>query len=57
VKNIEDRVPLANIEGHGLNKVLKFWIKLNPGKPFKDLTSGEYERLSRSIGRLRILWN
>jgi hypothetical protein len=42
---------------HGMNKVLRFWVKMNPDTPFKELTLEEYERLNRSISRLRILWN
>lgn len=57
MKEIESQIPMTKIEPHGLNIVLKFWMKMNPDKLFRDFSFEEHERLYRSIRRLRILWN
>lgn len=57
VGEIEERIPMTKIEPHGLNIVLKFWMKMNPDKLFRDFSLEEHERLYRSIRRLRIIWN
>lgn len=48
---------MAKVDNHRLNKVLKFWTRMNPDTLFKELSIEEYERLDNSIRRLRILWN
>lgn len=57
MKEIESQIPMTKVDKHGMNKVLKFWMKLNPDRLFRELCIEEYERLNRSISRLRILWN
>lgn len=54
---IEDRIPMTKVNTHGLNIALRFWMKLNPDKAFNLFTIEEYERIYRSVRRLRIIWD
>ena len=37
IERIEDQIPITTEDRHTLNKVLKFWTKLNPGRLFSEL--------------------
>ena len=57
IQKIEEAVPASDIRSQSLSLVLKFWMKLNPNRMFRDLKREEFDRLYRSIRRLRVIWD
>lgn len=57
IHKIEEAVPATDIRSQSISLVLKFWMKLNPDRMFRDLKREEFDRLYRSIRRLRVIWD
>lgn len=57
MKKIEDQFPKTRYNAHCVHLVFSFWSKLNPNRLFNDITQKEFDEISRSVRRLRILWN
>lgn len=54
---LESRIPLSDKPASRLHLVFKFFHMLHPDKMFSELDEEEFDRISRSVARLRILFN